>query len=123
MDDQPTGEAPSLEQLDKEVEITVFQASGPGGQHRNRTYSAVRATHRPTGITVTASDTRSQLSNRKIAMKRLHERLVEHFRKPTPRRPTRKSRTVRKREKAERERLSERKRMRRLPDSETRGED
>lgn len=123
MNDHSTSDAPSLEQLDKEVEITVFQASGPGGQHRNRTYSAVRVTHRPTGITVTASDTRSQLSNRKIAMKRLHERLVEYFRQPTARLPTRKSKAVRRRERTERERHSKRKQMRRVPSSETQGED
>ena len=114
MEGKNTTKAPTLEDLEKQVEITTFQASGPGGQHRNRTYSAVRVTHRPTGITVTASDTRSQLTNRKIAMKRLHERLVDHFKVPEPRIPTRKSKAVRRREKADRQQQSQRKKMRRV---------
>ena len=52
--------APDLEQLEAEVEVTVYQASGPGGQHRNRSYSAVRLKHLPTSIVVTAADSRSR---------------------------------------------------------------
>lgn len=104
---------PDLEQLEREVEITVFQASGPGGQHRNRTYSAVRVKHLPTGIIVTAADSRSQLRNRRTALERLAARLAELAREDTPRVPTRKSRAVRQRERKTRERASERKRSRR----------
>ena len=63
--DEPT-RVPDLEQLEKEVEVTVYQASGPCGQHRNRSYSAVRMKHLPTGIVVTATDSRSQLRNRSL---------------------------------------------------------
>ena len=48
-------QVPDLEELEKEVEFTAYQASGPGGQHRNRTFSAIRAKHLPTGIVVTAA--------------------------------------------------------------------
>jgi protein subunit release factor A len=107
---------PNLEQLEREVEITAYQASGPGGQHRNRTFSAIRARHLPTGIVVTAADSRSQLRNRKIALERLRERLIEHFHEDPPRRPTRKPKAVREREKRERQRESEKKKLRRKPE-------
>jgi len=116
-DDNPeTPSNPDLEQLEKEVEVTVYQASGPGGQHRNRTYSAVRLKHLPTGIVVTASDSRSQLRNRKIAFERLARRLAEHFHEDPPRKPTKKKTTVRRRERQDRERESQKKRLRRPVD-------
>lgn len=49
----------------------AYTASGPGGQKRNRTYSAVRVTHRPTGLSVTAEESRSQHENRARALRRL----------------------------------------------------
>jgi putative peptide chain release factor H len=54
-----------------DVEITAARAGGPGGQHVNRTASAVRAVHRPTGIAVRVTDERSQHANRKVALARL----------------------------------------------------
>ena len=107
---------PDLEQLEREVEVSVYQASGPGGQHRNRTYSAVRLKHLPTGIVVTAADSRSQLRNRKIAFERLARRLSEHFHEDPPRKPTKKRTSVRQRERQERERESQKKRSRRPVD-------
>ncbi len=111
-----TRHVPDLEQLESEVEVTVYQASGPGGQHRNRTYSAVRLKHLPTGIVVTAADSRSQLRNRKIAFERLARRLAEHFHEDPPRKPTNKRISVRQRERQERERESQKKRSRRPVD-------
>lgn len=55
----------------------VMRSSGPGGQHVNKTESAVRATHIPSGITVTARDSRSQLQNRKLAFERLVDRIAQ----------------------------------------------
>lgn len=110
------GGVPDLEDLENEVEVTVYQASGPGGQHRNRTYSAVRLKHLPTGIVVTAADSRSQLRNRKIAFERLTRRLAEHFHEDPPRKPTNKRISVRQRERQERERESQKKRSRRPVD-------
>lgn len=55
-----------------EVTFESFRAGGPGGQHQNTTDSAVRATHRPTGLTAIAREMRSQHRNKEIAMERLH---------------------------------------------------
>lgn len=61
--------------LAQEVRIDTFRASGPGGQHLHKTESAVRLTHYPSGVVVTASDTRSQARNRELAFERLIARL------------------------------------------------
>jgi protein subunit release factor A len=62
--------------LAREVVIEVFRASGPGGQHVNRTESALRIVHPPSGVVVIAQDSSSQHRNREIAFERLIERLV-----------------------------------------------
>ena len=63
--------------LEKEVRVDVFRASGPGGQHVNKTESALRLTHIPSGVVVIAQDSSSQHRNRDIAFERLIERLVK----------------------------------------------
>jgi ribosome-associated protein len=75
-----------------ECEETFFTAGGPGGQHRNKTESGVRLTHPPTGITVTATERRSQLQNRGAALERLRARLETLAHQPRARRPTRATR-------------------------------
>jgi protein subunit release factor A len=61
--------------LEREVEVEVFRASGPGGQHVNKTESALRLRHLPSGVVVTAQDSPSQHRNRAIAFERLAKRL------------------------------------------------
>ncbi len=80
-----------------QCDLESFRASGPGGQHVNTTDSAVRLRHRPTGITVTARNERSQHRNKALCLARLRERLVVLNRRKPKRIPTRKPKSAKRR--------------------------
>ena len=74
--------AASDDELLRQCEVDRYRASGPGGQHRNKTESAVRVRHRATGVSAHADDSRSQHDNRARAIKRLRGHLACEVREP-----------------------------------------
>ena len=63
-------------------EVDRYRASGPGGQHRNKTESAVRLRHKPSGVTVIGEDSRSQAENKLHAVRRLRQAIALELREP-----------------------------------------
>ena len=108
---------PDWERLEEEVKVTTFKASGPGGQHRNKTESAVRMTHLPTGITVIAAESRSQHRNRAVALERLRSRLEARFAPRTPRKATTVPRKVKERRLEDKKQRSRVKALRKPPET------
>src|SRR5437764_3208099 len=74
----------SDEQLLAQCAVDTYRASGPGGQKRNKTSSAVRVRHPPTGLVVIAEESRSQHENRARALRRLRQALYLSIRDPLP---------------------------------------
>jgi protein subunit release factor B len=83
--------------LEAQCEVQFFIASGPGGQHRNTTESGVRMTHPPTELSVTATERRSQLQNRGVALERMRQALQALTVVPKKRKPTKPSKGAQRR--------------------------
>lgn len=107
-----------LRRLLRECDVETYRASGAGGQHRNKTESAVRMTHRPTGIVRIATEHRSQLRNRELVLERIARAIELRRRKPKARVATRPSKASQKRRLDEKKLASDKKRTRRGPSAE-----
>jgi protein subunit release factor B len=101
--------------LERDCEMTFFIASGPGGQNRNKVATGVRLVHRPTGMTVTATERRSQYANREAAFARMAARLAAAQQVAPPRMPTRPTAASRERRREAKRRAAAIKRLRRAP--------
>jgi hypothetical protein len=74
----------SDDQLIAQCEVDRYRASGPGGQHRNKTESAVRLRHRSSGVSAIGEDSRSQSENKHHAVRRLRSAIALEVREPVP---------------------------------------
>jgi peptide chain release factor 2 len=107
----PADDAELLAQCDLET----FRSSGKGGQHVNKTESAVRLRHRPTGIAVVCGESRSQWRNRQLCLQRLRRKLEALSRPVKPRKATSKPRAAKRRNLETKARHSEKKKRRLRP--------
>ena len=99
----------------RECEVETFRASGPGGQHVNKTESAVRLRHLPSGVVVSSQQERSQHRNKAICLEKLREKIaLLNYRRPK-RVPTRVPRSAKNRVLEEKAHRSQIKRLRSKP--------
>ena len=99
----------------RECDISTYRSGGPGGQHQNKVETSVRVVHRPTGIVVTATNSRSQWQNKCLAVKKLVGKLAELSMVRKERIPTIQSDSTLRRRLDEKKRLSEKKASRAKP--------
>src|SRR5215203_5094926 len=103
------------EDLLRECEVDTFRSSGPGGQHVNKTESAVRLKHVPSGIVVSSQQERSQHRNKALCLERLRKKVEQLNYRPPKRVPTRVPRSAKNRALEQKARRSQIKRLRSKP--------
>ncbi len=103
--DLPAGD----EELLAQCEVETFHASGKGGQHVNKTESAVRLRHRPTGLVASCQESRSQWQNRRRCLQKLRAQAAARSFVPKPRVPTSKTGAARRKSRAAKIRHSQKK--------------
>ena len=106
----------SNEELLKECDVDTFRASGKGGQHLNKTESAVRLIHNPTGIIVNCQDERSQYQNKRKCLIQLRKKLEALNYKVPERIPTKKPRAAKEKILASKKKHSIKKQLRQKPE-------
>jgi ribosome-associated protein len=105
----------SDEDLLRECEVETFRSSGPGGQHVNKTESAVRLRHLPSGVVVTSQQERSQHRNKTLCLQRLRKKVEQLNYRPAKRAITQVPRSAKNRTREEKARRSQIKRLRSKP--------
>lgn len=105
----------SDEDLLRECEVETFRSSGPGGQHVNKTESAVRLRHTPSGVVVSSQQERSQHRNKALCLQKLRKKIEKLNYRPARRVPTRVPAGVKNRTLEEKARRSQIKRLRSKP--------
>lgn len=103
-----------LEKLLKQCHIQTFRSTGPGGQHVNKTESAVRLIHKPTGLIVSCQEQRSQHQNKALALEKLAAKIEKMNRKPNQRIATKIPAHIKEKRKKLKEKQSQRKRDRKI---------
>jgi protein subunit release factor B len=111
-------QTPAWHELDDDAllaqcDVQAHRASGPGGQHRNKSETAIRLVHKPSGVTAEGKDERSRTQNLSRALERLREKLARRAYRPPPRKPTKPGRGAKARRLDEKRRQGARKVARR----------
>jgi ribosome-associated protein len=105
----------SDDDLLRECEVDTFRSSGPGGQHVNKTESAVRLTHLPSGVAVISRESRSQHQNKALCLQKLRKKIEQLNHRPAKRVPTRLPRAAKNRTLEEKTRRARIKQLRTKP--------
>lgn len=105
----------SDEELLRECEVDTFRSSGPGGQHVNKTESAIRLRHLPSELVVTSQEERSQHRNKAIALQKLRKKIEQLNYRPPKRVPTKASKAAKRRTLEAKTRRAQIKRLRTKP--------